>query len=106
MNHFNCPLQGPESSIINFLIDLTAFNRKLDLWTKNIENRRFGMFENVASLAREPSIAFGQKINKHLLLLKDEIKRTYSMMMMHKHALMYGIHSLLSLMISQWELVA
>ena len=33
------------------------------------------MFENIASLAGEPSIAFGQKIINHLLLLKDEIKQ-------------------------------
>ena len=35
------------------------------------------MFENVASLAGEPSIAFGQEIIKHLLLLKDEIKQYF-----------------------------
>ena len=35
------------------------------------------MFENVASLAREPSIAFGQEISKHLFLLKDEIKQYF-----------------------------
>ena len=33
------------------------------------------MFENVASLAREPSIAFGQEIINRLLLLKDEINQ-------------------------------
>ena len=75
MNHFNCSLWEPESNIIDFLIKLTAFTRKLDLWIKNIENRQFGMFENVASLAGEPSIAFGQEIINHLLLLKDEIKQ-------------------------------
>ena len=35
------------------------------------------MFENVASLAEEPRITFGQKIIKHLLLLKDEIKQYF-----------------------------
>ena len=35
------------------------------------------MFENVASLAGEPSNAFGQETIKHLLLLKDEIKRYF-----------------------------
>ena len=35
------------------------------------------MFENVASLAEEPSIAFGQEIIKHLLLLKEEIKQYF-----------------------------
>ena len=59
MNHFSCPLQGPESNIIDFSIKLIAFTQKLDLWIKNIENRLFGMFENVTSLAGEPSIAFG-----------------------------------------------
>ena len=35
------------------------------------------MFENVASLAGERSIAFGQEITKHLILLKDEIKQYF-----------------------------
>ena len=35
------------------------------------------MFENVASLAGERSIAFGQEITKHLILLKDEIKQCF-----------------------------
>ena len=59
MNHFSCSLQGPESNIIHFSIQLIAFTKKLDLWIKNIKNRQFGMFENVVSLAGEPSIAFG-----------------------------------------------
>ena len=75
MNHFSCSLQGPESNIIDFSIKLIAFTKKLDLWIKNILNRQFGMFENVVSLAGEPSIAFGQETIKHLLLLKDEIKQ-------------------------------
>ena len=63
-----------ESNIIDFSIKLTPFTRKLDLWIKNIENRQFRMFENVASLAGEPSIVFSQEIINHLLL-KDEIKQ-------------------------------
>ena len=35
------------------------------------------MFENVASLAGEPTIAFGQEIIKHLLLLKDDNKQYF-----------------------------
>ena len=77
MNHFSCSLHGPESSIIDFSIKLIAFTQKLDLWIKNLQNKQFRMFENVASLAEEPSIAFGQEIIKHLLLLKDEIKQYF-----------------------------
>ena len=76
MNHFNRYLQEPESNIIDFSAKLTAFVRKLNLWIKNIENRQFGMSENVASLAWEPSITFVQEIIKHLLL-KDEIKHYF-----------------------------
>ena len=47
------------------------------MWIKNSENRQFGMFENVASLGGEPSIAFFQEITKHLLLLKDEITQYF-----------------------------
>ena len=74
INHFSCSLQGPESNIIDFSIKLIAFTKKLDLCIKNIKSRQFGMFENVVSLAGEPSIAFGQETINHLLLLKDEIK--------------------------------
>ena len=77
INHFSYSLQGPESNIIDFSIKLIAFTQRLDLWIKNIENRLFEMFENVTSLAGEPSIAFGQQIIKHLLLLKDEIKQHF-----------------------------
>ena len=35
------------------------------------------MFENVASLGREPSITFVQEITKHLLLLKDIVKHYF-----------------------------
>ena len=35
------------------------------------------MLENVASLAGEPSIACGQEITNHFLLLKDEIKQYF-----------------------------
>ena len=47
------------------------------MWIKDIENRQFGMFENVTSHAGEPSIAFDQEIIKHLLLLKDDIKQYF-----------------------------
>ena len=91
MNHVNCSLQGPESNIINFSIKLTLFIRKLDLWITNIENRQFGMFENLASLAGKLSIAFGQEITKHLLL-KYEIKQYFFNDGDEKHALLFGIH--------------
>ena len=77
MNHFNCFFQGHKSNIIDFSIKLTAFTRKLDSWIKSIEKRQFGMFENVASLAGERSIAFGQEITKHFILLKDKIKQYF-----------------------------
>ena len=77
MNHFSCSLQEPESNIIDFSSKLIAFTQKLDLWIKNIEKKLFGMFENVASLTEKPSIAFGQEVIKHLLLLKDEIKQYF-----------------------------
>ena len=77
MNHFNRYYQRPESNIIDFATKLTAFTRKLNLWIKNIENRQFGMFENVKSLGGELSIAFVQETTKHHLLLKDEIKHYF-----------------------------
>ena len=61
MNNFNRYFEGPESNIIDFAAKLTAFNRKLNLWIKNTENRQFGMLENVASLVGKPSITFVQK---------------------------------------------
>ena len=77
MNHFNRYLQGPESNIIDFAAELTAFNRKVSLWIKNIENKLFGIFENVASLGGSLSITFVQEITKHLLLLRNKIKHYF-----------------------------
>ena len=60
------------------------------------------MFENVASLAGEPSIAFGQQIIKYFLLLIDESKQYF---FNDGDALTFGIHSLSRPAISQRELV-
>ena len=67
----------------------------------NIENRQFGMLKDVASLAGELSIAFGQEITKHLL--KYEIKQYFFNDGDEKHALLFGIHWLLRLIMFQWE---
>jgi len=77
MNSFNYSLQGSDSNIIDFSMKLTAFTRKLDVWMNNIENRQFGMFENVVTLGSEPSVRFGYEVSEHLLLLKAEIKRYF-----------------------------
>ena len=47
------------------------------MWIKNIENKQFGMFENVTSLGEKPGITFVQEITKFFLLLKDEIKHYF-----------------------------
>ena len=47
------------------------------MWIKSIENRQFGMFENMASLGGQPSISFVQEITKHLFLLKEKIKHYF-----------------------------
>ena len=47
VKHFNHYHQGPENNIIDFAAKLTAIIWKLIWRMKNIENRQFGMFENV-----------------------------------------------------------
>ena len=106
MNRFNRYFQGPESNIINFATKLTAFIRKFNLWIE--KTSRTDSLECVLRMWRhlegnQPSITFVCEITKHLLFkMKSSI--TSSMMVMHKHALTLGFHSLLSLMIYQWKL--
>uniref|UniRef100_UPI00358DF206 zinc finger BED domain-containing protein 5-like n=1 Tax=Myxine glutinosa TaxID=7769 RepID=UPI00358DF206 len=64
---------GPNCTVSDFISKLGAFVRKLDLWIKNVESKRYGMFELLTTLESEPNDEFSQEIIRHLSLLKTEL---------------------------------
>ena len=77
LNHLNQSFQGPNCTVSEFISKLGAFVRKLDLWTKNVESKRYGMFELLNIFESEPNDEFAQEIVHHLSLLKAELKHYF-----------------------------
>ena len=73
LNVINLSFQGSNSNIAVFILKLEAFTRKLDVWTKNVESKQFGMFELLTTLSVEPNGQLSQKIHDHLKLLRMEL---------------------------------
>ena len=72
-NHINLSFQGSNSNITVFISKLEAFIRKLDVWTKNVESKQFGMFQLLAALPVDPNAKLSQEIDEHLKLLRTEM---------------------------------
>lgn len=70
--HFNLSYQGPNGAVTEFISNLGVFVRKLDLWMKNVESKRYGMFELLTTLESKP-----KKIARHLSMLKIELKHYF-----------------------------
>ena len=68
-NHINLLFQGLNSNITVFISKLEAFICKLDVWTKNVESKQFGMFQLLAALLVDPIAKLSQEIDEHLKLL-------------------------------------
>ncbi|KAF2349022.1 Ribonuclease H-like domain [Trinorchestia longiramus] len=77
LNHLNLSFQGPDCTVTEFISKLGAFIRKLDLWMKNVESKRYGMFELLTALESEPTDEFAQEIVHHFSLLKTELKHYF-----------------------------
>ena len=72
-NHINLSFQGSNSNITVFISKLEAFIRKLDVWTKNVESKQFGMFQLLTTLPVVPNAKLSQEIGEHLNLLLTEM---------------------------------
>ena len=72
-NVINLSFQRSNSNIGVFISKLEAFNRKLDVWTKNVESKQFGMFQLLTILLVEPNDQLSQEIHDHLKLLRMEL---------------------------------
>ena len=72
-NLINLSFQGLNSNITVFISKLEAFIRKLDVWTKNVENKQFRMFQLLAALPVDPNAKLFQEIDEHLKLLRTEM---------------------------------
>ena len=55
LNVINLSFQASNSNIVVFISKLEAFTRKLDVWTKNVERKQFGMFQLLTTLSVEPN---------------------------------------------------
>ena len=55
LNVINLSFQGSNSNIAVFISKLEAFTRKLNVWTKNVESKLFGMFQHLTILSVEPN---------------------------------------------------
>ena len=73
----NLSFQGSISNIAIFISKLEAFIRKLDVLTKNVKSKQFGMFHLLIMLSVEPNDKFSQEIEDHLKLLLTELMHCF-----------------------------
>ena len=73
-NHLNLSFEGQNCIVVDFISKLGAFLRKLKLWRKNMDNKRYGMFKFLSALEVEVSDDFSQEITQHLSLQTLELQ--------------------------------
>ena len=61
LNVINLSFQGSNSNIKVFISKLEAFTRKLDVWSKNVESKQFGMFQLLTHFQWSPMIYYLKK---------------------------------------------
>ena len=76
-NHLNLSFQGQNCTVVDFVSKVGAFIRKLDLWRKNVENKRYNMFKFLSTLEMEISDDFSREITQHLSLLTAELQHYF-----------------------------
>ena len=76
-NHLNLSFQGQNCTVVDFVSKLGAFIRKLDLWRKNVENKRYDMFKFLSALEVEISDDFSREITQHLSLLTAALQHYF-----------------------------
>ena len=73
LNLINLLFQESNSNIAVFILKLKAFIRKLDVWTKNVKFKQFGIFKLLTTLLVEPSDKLYQEFEDHLKLLRTKL---------------------------------
>ena len=71
-NDVNLSLQGRNGTIVDFVLKLSAFIQKFDLWKRNTENIQCGMFKCLSSLKIKCS--FSEEIATYLASLKEQLE--------------------------------
>ena len=74
-NNVNLLLQERNGTMVDFVLKLGAFIRKLDLWKRNTENNQLGMFKCLSSLKMK--CFFFEEIASHLASLEEELDRYF-----------------------------
>ena len=77
INLLNLSFQGPNCTVVEFISKLGAFILKLDLWKKNVESKKYGMFEFLTSLDSAPNNEVFHEIIDHLSLLNAEVRHYF-----------------------------
>ena len=76
-NHLILSFQGQNCTVVDFVSKLGSFVRKLDLWRKNVESKRYGMFKFLSALEMKISDDFSREITQHLSLLTAELQHYF-----------------------------
>ena len=74
----NLSFQGLNSNIAVFISKLEAFICKLDVWTKNVKNKQFGMFQVLTMILVKLNDKLSQEIEDYLKLLCMELVHYFS----------------------------
>ena len=74
LNNFNLSFQGPNLTVTEFILKLRALiPNKLDLWTENVSNQGYGMFECFTSVEKNSDGGISKEIIGHLSQLNTEL---------------------------------
>ena len=71
----NLSLQGRNGTIVDFVLKLGAFIRKLNLWKRNTKSNQLDMFKCLSSLKMKCS--FSEEITSRLASLKEELEQYF-----------------------------
>ena len=66
----NLSFQGPNCPVVEFISKLGAFILKLDLWKKNVESKKYGMFKFLTTLDRATNNEVCHEIIDHCSMLR------------------------------------
>ncbi|CAM2098440.1 unnamed protein product [Caretta caretta] len=76
LNYLNLSLQGKCSTLIDLTNKIRAFQMKLDMWWRNLDTDRYGMFLTLSSFSEEEEVnidtAFKSAISEHLRAFPEE----------------------------------
>ena len=78
LNCLNLKLQRRDTTILDFIDDLSAFVQKLKNWRRKAEKRNFAMFETLSPVVKDTlDMNVSSEIMQHLVNLQKEFCPTF-----------------------------